>query len=612
LRVAARVWLAEVAELLEEEGGADGCFRLRDDVALQRGGDGQLACWPLLVKTLGEIVRIHGTPQASREAATPDRAEESAAGSKAGDVSEARGVLLSQLKPLLIRHWDSNFQERAVGYFNEDGSFVSIKKMKHLVAAVIDWRARRLARRAAAPTAVDAALQATPPLLLRTSPKHNDMVLFCPRVTLAATEFAPPPASAPGQQQSASASSRDAAAGPPANPGLLPAAGGASRLSPAQPRAPPWAAGTGAAEDSLAAGDGNGCASSSYGCSPARSADAQRLDVLEKESRRLRIENAELKKRLKFDSEFLHKQIRRLRIENAELKKRVFFSSHHLADSSPGAAPPVPHLPLQPVWVPASTAVFAPVVAGSSTSPSGTAACETPTGASCLSGSGHVSPAQGSLTPVPHGFCYAVPLAQGVMSPVGPASWPSALGQFVAVPIGTAAPAAVGSAAVMSPFSDRSQQELLLPKSLLCSSDQTSASMSNMSDSVSPDCRGQTEGLAGPSVQFQGNDDRWVCIPSGIVERKKAQFEAQFECGEGTAEAAPAAGASGSCEPAPDDAAVAPAAGSGPGESPGGSAHEGPAAPETPPRSQQAGGANVLDWGETPPIAGRWGRTWSS
>ncbi|CAE8671119.1 unnamed protein product, partial [Polarella glacialis] len=76
---------------------------------------------------------------------------------------------------------------------------------------------------------------------------------------------------------------------------------------------------------------------------------------LEKENHRLRIENAELKKRLRFGNEFLHKEIRRLRIENAEIKKRLYFPSHayHVpagfGTQCSQASPSLP-LPLQQYW----------------------------------------------------------------------------------------------------------------------------------------------------------------------------------------------------------------------------------------------------------------------
>ncbi|OLP93720.1 hypothetical protein AK812_SmicGene24352 [Symbiodinium microadriaticum] len=53
-----------------------------------------------------------------------------------GTVQEEDGqqaILVSQLKPLLQRHWHSTFDEGSLGYLTEEGSAVKMKKMKHLL-----------------------------------------------------------------------------------------------------------------------------------------------------------------------------------------------------------------------------------------------------------------------------------------------------------------------------------------------------------------------------------------------------------------------------------------------------------------------------------------------
>ncbi|CAE8649612.1 unnamed protein product, partial [Polarella glacialis] len=304
--------------------------------------------------------------------------------------------------------------------------------------------------------------------MLATSQRHNDMVLCCtasddreghPRAVLPS-----PPTSPPKIKEFSSGEKRS----PPAG----------SRLSSqSEEHSPP--------QSRLATTNEVSPTSLSRGCdelSPQRNDRPE----LEKENHRLRIENAELKKRLRFGNEFLHKEIRRLRIENAEIKKRLYFPSHayHVpagfGTQCSQASPSLP-LPLQQYWVPAS-AVLTP--AGAATS---RRSCESPAG-SAAGGSGQVSPcsplgaretgsstpAHGSVTPIPHGFW--VPLAGSVMSPSGQPWPPGAMGQWVAISTTRTGPfyqrnhaygeSPTAATTSMSPFSD-SSQERLLPKNLL-------------------------------------------------------------------------------------------------------------------------------------------------
>merc|ERR1711937_369791 len=82
--------------------------------------------------------------------------------------------------------------------------------------------------------------------------------------------------------------------------------------------------------------------------------------------------------------------------------------------------------------------------------------------------------------------------------------------------------------AAMSPLSDA---ERLLPKSLFGSDPASTTSRASMvaSETVSPQYRPRADPKAG--MRF-GGDDRWVCIPSGIVERYKSQFEGAADGGD--------------------------------------------------------------------------------
>jgi len=442
---AAKTCLADLATF-DEAAPGDARLRLREEAALSAGKDGQLGCWPLLLQRLGEIVRNHGSAQPLQGT----EAEHIGTGT-----GEVLGVLLGQLKHLLSRYWDPAFEERGLSFFNEVGQFVHLRKMKHFLAELLKWRARRrelVLNKALPPSAIDEALGDQ--LMLVASQRHNDMVLCCPACP-AVMPAAAPAAARPASLATPPKAQRGREGGSPKS-GI-----GISEESPGSDEVP----------------------------------DPKRQELLEKESRRLRIENAELKKRLQFGSEFLKQENRRLRVENAELKKRLYFAGPYAQGTSS-----------VPIWVPV------PVMASPNCgSPNSGAARGTTMSAGC--GSGQVSPgtgtpatpAQGSGTPIQHGFW--VPLARNaVMSPTGP-SWPL----VAAVQIGT-------TGSTRSTFSDASQQERFLPQNVI--SDPTSSAASNAGQaSASADGTGY-------AVPFQGSDDRWVCIPSGIVERHKAQFEA--------------------------------------------------------------------------------------
>jgi len=78
----------------------------------------------------------------------------------------------------------------------------------------------------------------------------------------------------------------------------------------------------------------------------------------------------------------------------------------------------------------------------------------------------------------------------------------------------------------MSPsIGSLSRMEHFLPNALLSSDANSNLSMT-ISDAITPMGGGnQASCSTGPCMTSLQPDDRWVCIPSGMVERRKAQFE---------------------------------------------------------------------------------------
>jgi len=149
---AATALLWEVLRLVEAEDTDNPVVALEDSVVLTPR-PGSLASWPSLYQVFCELIE----KSASRG---------------------ANGILLSQLKPLLQKHWHANFDESGLSYLTEEGTPVKLKKMKHLVLAVLRWREQCAAWRAAAgvqPAALDEALRLE--LELVPSKTHNDLIL---------------------------------------------------------------------------------------------------------------------------------------------------------------------------------------------------------------------------------------------------------------------------------------------------------------------------------------------------------------------------------------------------------------------------------------------------
>jgi len=149
--------LWEVLRLVDSEDMDNPVVAVEDSVVLAPK-PGCVASWPSLYKVLCKVVQEHGSIQEDN-----------------GD----RGILVSQLKQLLQRHWHSTFDESSFSYFTEEGSIVKIKKMKHLLTALLRWRMQRMdwtgEARGRRSSEVDKAMEQE--LQLVPSKRHNDLIL---------------------------------------------------------------------------------------------------------------------------------------------------------------------------------------------------------------------------------------------------------------------------------------------------------------------------------------------------------------------------------------------------------------------------------------------------
>lgn len=163
---AATALLWDVLRIVDREDSDNPVVGVEDGVALTPQ-PGLLGCWPSLYQVLCNIVVEHGAAQ-----------QEMALNQELG--LNTHSLLLSQLRPLLERHWHASFDESSLGFRGEDGTFVRFKKMKHLLHAVLRWRDERQAwqrSRNGKHTAIDEVL--IPNLELVPSKKHNDLMLCC-------------------------------------------------------------------------------------------------------------------------------------------------------------------------------------------------------------------------------------------------------------------------------------------------------------------------------------------------------------------------------------------------------------------------------------------------
>jgi hypothetical protein len=113
---------------------------LIDEVALHPT-PGCIGSWPSLYVALCAAVQLSGT------------SEETLPG--------VRSLLLSRVKPLLQQHWHAHFDEATLLCVTEHGGTVKLKKMKHLIVALLRWRDQRRAwveKEGRLPSLVDVAL----------------------------------------------------------------------------------------------------------------------------------------------------------------------------------------------------------------------------------------------------------------------------------------------------------------------------------------------------------------------------------------------------------------------------------------------------------------------
>lgn len=164
---AATALLFNVLRLVDRQDTDNPVVAVEDAVALTPR-PGSIGTWPSMYQALCGIVRSHGLPEVT---SCPSQG-----------VPTMRGLLLSQLKPLMQSHWHAHFDESSLGYYpSEEGALVKTRKMKHLVQAILRWRDQRVEWRrtaGAAATVLDDALELR--LELVVSKRHNDFMLRLP------------------------------------------------------------------------------------------------------------------------------------------------------------------------------------------------------------------------------------------------------------------------------------------------------------------------------------------------------------------------------------------------------------------------------------------------
>merc|ERR1719329_599247 len=165
---AATALLWDVLRLVDSE-DEDNPVVAAEDAVVLTPRPGFLGTWPSIYHTLCEVVQRYG----SADALPPAIAAE------AGDApAGALGLLLSHLKPLVQSSWHPSFDESGLGFLSEAGTFVRMRKMKHLVQAVLRWRAQRNEwQRAWGFRLTEADRALLPRLELVASKKQTDLVL---------------------------------------------------------------------------------------------------------------------------------------------------------------------------------------------------------------------------------------------------------------------------------------------------------------------------------------------------------------------------------------------------------------------------------------------------
>jgi|Transcript_80248 hypothetical protein len=164
---AASTMLWDVVRIVQSDDKDNPVLALEDAVALTPR-PAFLATWPSLYQALSEITCNNGTADKSDDASNS---------------SNIHTLLVSQVKPLLQRHWHNGFDDCGLFYYTEEGSVVKLKKMKHLLQALFRWRADRMEFQnpsriqAAKLSGVDKVVKVQ--LDVAPSKSHNDLLLRC-------------------------------------------------------------------------------------------------------------------------------------------------------------------------------------------------------------------------------------------------------------------------------------------------------------------------------------------------------------------------------------------------------------------------------------------------
>jgi hypothetical protein len=114
---AAHVLLFDIGKIVQGDDTDNPVVAVDEDIALTPR-PGAFASWPSLYEVLCKAIPQH---------------------SSIGP--HGHEILLSKAKPLIEAHWHSNFEDSGLYWFTQNGSKVALKKMKHVMHALIDyWR----------------------------------------------------------------------------------------------------------------------------------------------------------------------------------------------------------------------------------------------------------------------------------------------------------------------------------------------------------------------------------------------------------------------------------------------------------------------------------------
>eukprot|EP00933_Yihiella_yeosuensis_P040324 TRINITY_DN34600_c0_g1_i1.p1 TRINITY_DN34600_c0_g1~~TRINITY_DN34600_c0_g1_i1.p1 ORF type:complete len:446 (+),score=73.23 TRINITY_DN34600_c0_g1_i1:212-1549(+) len=152
--------LWDVLRVVDSEDSDNPIVAIEDSVALTPR-PGSVASWPSLYEVLCKVVGEYGSQENE-------------------DGAQVNFILVSQLKPLLQRHWHADFDECSLNYLTEEGSAIKLKKMKHLLQALLRWREQRIQFRKSSGcplSELDKVLEIR--LEVMPSTRHNDLVLRC-------------------------------------------------------------------------------------------------------------------------------------------------------------------------------------------------------------------------------------------------------------------------------------------------------------------------------------------------------------------------------------------------------------------------------------------------